>query len=217
MQAAAVKLRCLPMRLVSWLGGLVVVGAIILTAGAVTLAHHRAVAPRVLTAAHQAVDLKSYDNLDQAAAPAQLMPPTPPPPPPPAAAPPEPAPVRAALIVNSTQQALINQDRARSGLAPLTWSGCLYSVARAQAAHLATPGVTFAHYGGVYQDLNCRLGSQAGENIGWWSLGINDTQLNTMFMNSAEHRANILGPYHYVATAWVVGANGYGYIAVEFG
>ena len=37
-----------------------------------------------------------------------------------------------------------------------------------------------------------------------------------MFMNSAEHRANILGPYRYVASVWVVAANGYGYIAVEF-
>ena len=213
-----VRLGSLAMRLLSWLGGFVVVLAITATAGAVAFAHHRAVGPTVLTASHQAVDLKAYDNLDQVAAPAQLISPSPTPPPPPPAAPaPAPAPVRAALIVNSTQQALINQDRARNGLGPLTWSSCLYNVAGAQAAHLATPGVTFAHYGGVNQDLNCRLGAQTGENIGWWSLGVNDTQLNTMFMNSPEHRANILGPYHYVATAWVVGSNGYGYIAVEFG
>lgn len=206
------------MRLVSWLGGFVVVLAITATAGAVTLAHHRAMAPGVLTASHQPLNLKSYDNLDQAASPAQLITPSPTPPPAaPAAAAPAPAPARPALIVNSTQQALINQDRARNGLGPLTWSGCLSNVARAQAAHLATPGVNFAHYGGVYQDLNCRLGAQTGENIGWWSLGVNDAQLNTMFVNSPEHRANILGPYHYVATAWVVGSNGYGYIAVEFG
>ena len=219
MRRTAVRLGGLPMRLLTWLGGLVVVGAIILTAGAVTLAHHRADAPRVLTASHQPLGLRSYDNLDQAAAPAQLISPSPSPPaaPPPAAAPAPAAPARVALIVSSTQQALINQDRARNGLGSLTWSSCLYNVARGQAAHLATPGVTFAHYGGVYQDLNCRLGAQTGENIGWWSLGVNDTQLNTMFMNSPEHRANILGPYHYVATAWVVGSNGYGYIAVEFG
>ena len=194
-----------------------VVAAIVVTAGVASIAHQRGAAPRVLTAAHQQVGLTSYDNLDQPAAPAQLVSPSPTPPPPapaPAAAPP---PVRAAIVIGSTQQALINQDRARNGLGPLTWSGCLSSVARAQAAHLATPGVAFAHYGGVYQDLNCRLGPQTGENIGWWSLGVNDSQLNTMFMNSAEHRANILGPYHYVATAWAVGANGYGYIAVEFG
>ena len=60
------------------------------------------------------------------------------------------------------------------------------------------------------------IGSPSGENVGYWSGGINDYQLNTMFMNSAEHRANIMGPYHYVGTAWVVAKNGYGYIAVEF-
>ena len=36
------------------------------------------------------------------------------------------------------------------------------------------------------------------------------------YMNSPEHRANIMGPYHHVGTAWVVANNGYAYIAVEF-
>ncbi len=74
-----------------------------------------------------------------------------------------------------------------------------------------------SHANGVTLDLGCRLGSQAGENIGYLSSGINDVEMNAMFMASAEHRANILGPYHYVATVWVVAANGYAYIAVEFG
>ena len=112
---------------------------------------------------------------------------------------------------------LINQDRARNGLGALTWSSCLYNVARGQAAYLASPNVAFQHYGGVQQDLGCHLGAQVGENIGWWSGGVNDSQLNTMFMNSAEHRANILGPYRYVATAWAVRSDGRAYIAVEFG
>jgi uncharacterized protein YkwD len=38
-----------------------------------------------------------------------------------------------------------------------------------------------------------------------------------MFMNSPDHRANIMGPYRYVGTAWKVSATGKGYIAVEFG
>jgi uncharacterized protein YkwD len=41
--------------------------------------------------------------------------------------------------------------------------------------------------------------------------------MNAMFMASPEHRANILGPYHYVGTAWVVALNGSAYVAVEFG
>ena len=215
------KLGSLAMRLLSWLGGFVVIIAITATAGVIAFGHHQAAPPRVLAASHQPVDMSTSDSLDQAALPAQLISPSPTPPPPhpaPAASRPAPAaPARVPSIVVSTQQALINQDRARNGLRPLTWSPCLSRVAAAQAAHLATPGVTFAHYGGVYQDLNCRLGAQAGENIGWWSLGVNDSQLNTMFMNSPEHRANILGPYRYVATAWVVAANGSGYLAVEFG
>ena len=73
-----------------------------------------------------------------------------------------------------------------------------------------------SHAGGANQDLGCGLGQQAGENVGFWSGGINDPQLNSMFMNSAGHRANIMGPYHYVGTAWTVAANGAAYIAVEF-
>ena len=122
-----------------------------------------------------------------------------------------------AIVVRTTQQRLINQDRARYGRAPLTWSSCLYNVAAYEAAHLAQPGVSFRHYDGVSRDLGCRLGSQVGENIGWYSGGINDTWMNNAFMASAEHRANILGPYRYVATAWAVRSDGTAFIAVEFG
>ena len=51
---------------------------------------------------------------------------------------------------------------------------------------------------------------------GYWSGGVNDSQLNTMLMNSPEHRANIVGPYHHVGTAWAIGAGGAANIAVEF-
>jgi uncharacterized protein YkwD len=148
--------------------------------------------------------------------------PTPPPPPPVAAAPPAPvraapaAPAPAAIVIGSTQQALINQDRARSGLGPLTWSSCLANVARSNAARMAAQGF-ISHTNGPNVDLSCGLGRQAGENVGNWSLGVNDAQLNSMFVASPEHLSNILGPYRYVATAWVVASNGYGYIAVEFG
>lgn len=118
--------------------------------------------------------------------------------------------------MGSTQQALINQDRARYGLGPLTWSSCLYSIAVSNARRMAAQGY-ISHTNGAQGDLGCGLGRQGGENVGWWSGGINDSQLNTMFMNSPDHRANILGPYHYVATAWAVAANGAAYIAVEFG
>lgn len=135
---------------------------------------------------------------------------------PPAATPPR-APSAPKIVIGSYQQQLINRDRASYGLRPLTWSSCLASVAVANAVRLSRQGwVQPYHTNGPSLDLGCHLGNQAGENVGYWSGGINDAQLNTMFMNSAEHRANILGPYHYVATAWAVAPNGAAYIAVEF-
>lgn len=73
-----------------------------------------------------------------------------------------------------------------------------------------------SHTNGVVLDLGCHLGSHAGENVGYLSSGINDGAMNSMFMASAEHRANILGPYRYVGVAWVVTPNGSAFIAVEF-
>jgi len=141
---------------------------------------------------------------------AEPVPPVAPPPARPAA----PAPA-VNVVVDTTQQALINEDRAANGLQPLTWSSCLAAVAGSNAARMSAQGF-ISHTNGPAADLSCGLGYSAGENVGYWSAGINDAQLNTMFMGSAGHRANILGAYHYVATAWVVAANGYGYIAVEF-
>jgi uncharacterized protein YkwD len=124
---------------------------------------------------------------------------------------------RPAIVIGSYQQVLINRDRASAGLGPLTWNSCLASVAVANAVRLSRQGwVQPYHTNGTTLDLGCHLGYQSGENVGYWSGGINDVQLNTMFMNSPEHRANIMGPYHYVGTAWAVASNGYAYIAVEF-
>lgn len=207
------------MRAISWLGGLVIVAAIAIVAVA-SVAHHPTSNTKALTAARQ-IALVDQPDLPQPR-PRVQPDPTPPPPdppaPPPQANPAPPAPRPApppGPVVNSTQQALINQDRAANGLGPLTWSGCLYNVAVSNAQRIAAQHY-LSHTNGPQVDLGCGLGHQAGENIGKWCPGINDGQINTLFMNSPEHRANILGPYRYVATAWVLGSDGCGYIAVEF-
>jgi uncharacterized protein YkwD len=206
-------------RILLWSAGVFVMVA--LAAGATSAALARSyTSPTLVAARSQAVSAGGAfpgSNVNDPA-PLRMIPrptaePTPPPPPPPpaaaaAAAPARPAP-RPAIVIGSTQQALINQDRAANGLGPLTWNGCLFNVAKSNAARMAAQGA-ISHANGPNVDLTCGLGRQAGENVGYWSGGINDGQLNTMFMN------NILGPYHYVATAWVVAPNGYAYIAVEF-
>jgi uncharacterized protein YkwD len=215
------------MRILSWLGAVVAVFAFAL--GATAVANSNVDSAHALTASqHPVAATSAYVGVDYNDPAPQRMIPRPSPDPTPAAATaaPAPAPVAAAparsaaprppaIVVRSTQQALINQDRARYGLAPLTWSSCLYNVAVSNAQRMAAQAF-ISHTNGPNLDLSCALGRQAGENVGYWSAGPNDSQLNTMFMNSPDHRANILGPYHNVATAWIVGSNGYGYIAVEF-
>jgi uncharacterized protein YkwD len=213
----------LSMRVLSWFAGVVLV-AIISTGTAALRAHNDSA--HTLTASTASIGtgyvgsdppdprpVRHQQSSSQLAAPAapgqkasaspvQSIAPPPPPPP--------------AIVIGSTQQALINRDRASAGLGPLTWNSCLYNVAVSNANRMAAQGY-ISHTNGPNVDLSCGLGQQAGENVGWWSGGINDSQLNTMFMNSPDHRANIMGPYHYVATAWLVASNGYSYIAVEFG
>jgi uncharacterized protein YkwD len=216
------------MRFLTWVAGTVVIVA--LAVGTTSAVAARMNPSHVAVPAKQQVALVVDNGVSvKDPSPQRMIPrptpdPSPTPPPAPAPAPGAPAqsaapaparPAAPAIVIGSTQQALINQDRARYGLGPLTWSSCLAGVARSNAARIAAQG-SLSHTNGPNLDLNCGLGHQAGENIGYWSLGVNDSQLNTMFMNSAEHRANILGPYRYVASAWVVAANGYGYIAVEF-
>lgn len=133
----------------------------------------------------------------------------------PAHAAPIPRPVAPSIVTGSGQQVLINRDRAGAGRGPLSWSSCLYSVALSNARRMAKQGF-ISHTNGPNVDLGCHLGSYAGENVGYWSGGINDVQINRLFMSSPEHHANIVGPYHYVATAWVTAPNGIAYIAVEF-
>src|SRR5690349_20627688 len=128
----------------------------------------------------------------------------------------QPAPPPPRVAVGSGQWGLINQDRAAAGLAPLRWSGCLAAIALQNATRMAAQGF-ISHANGPTLDLGCRLGMQAGENVGYLSNGVNDSQMNAMFMASPEHRANILGPYHYVGVSWVVAPNGFAYVAVEFG
>jgi len=202
------------MRLASWFGGILIAVAVATSVGAVTLARQHTNAAPALTASRQAAAGTSFSAYDPVPDPPhKIDPPSPvevaaPSNPaagePPAARPPASQP---SIVVNSTQQALINQDRAAHGLAPLTWSGCLYNVAVSNARRIAAQG-SLTHTNGPQVDLSC--------GIGYWSGGINDPKLNSMFMASPDHYANIMGPYHYVATAWVVAANGYAYIAVEF-
>ncbi len=134
-----------------------------------------------------------------------------------------PIPAKAAgFDANAAEQQLFNltnQDRAANGLRPLVFSTSLGNIARAGNASVCGTIVHgrsqdmversyFSHQiptcgqdvGAALQNAGVQLSSW-GENIAWNNYSPQSTsvvQANSAFMNSASHRANILGNYNQV-------------------
>jgi uncharacterized protein YkwD len=141
--------------------------------------------------------------------------------------PPRPAPPRPVTPPVSTlggaagvQFSLVNQDRAANGVAGLRFSGALARVAQYRAQDMLNRGY-FSHYDPAtgqlaFSALMHLWGipyTTAGENIAW-STNPSMGEINTMFMNSPEHRANILnGAYHQAGIG--VAGNGAKIMVVE--
>ena len=141
------------------------------------------------------------------------------PPQPPAPRPPQP-PVSQVGGAAGIEFSLINQDRAANGVYSLAWSGSLARVAQYRAQDMLNRNY-FSHYDPstgqlAFVELLHLWGipySTAGENIAW-STNPSMANINTMFMNSPEHRANILNSgYHRVGVG--VASNGAKTMVVE--
>jgi uncharacterized protein YkwD len=137
-------------------------------------------------------------------------------------APPRPAapPVSTVGGAAGVEFSLVNQDRAANGVAGLRFSGALARVAQYRAQDMLNRGY-FSHYDPAtgqlaFSALMHLWGipyTTAGENIAW-STNPSMAGINTMFMNSPEHRANILkGAYHQVGIG--VASNGVKTMVVE--
>ncbi len=136
------------------------------------------------------------------------------------APPPPPPPVASVGGGAGTEFALVNQDRATNGVASLAFSGTLARVAQYRAQDMLNRNY-FSHYDPATGQLAFLqlfhlwgIGySTAGENIAW-STNPSMAQINIMFMNSPEHRDNILkGAYHRVGIG--VASNGARTMVVE--
>lgn len=154
-----------------------------------------------------------------AQAPVALRPVAPPAPRPPAPRPPSP-PVTGVGGAAGVEFSLVNQDRARNGVASLAWSSALARVAQYRAQDMLNRNY-FSHYDPstgqlAFVQLMHLWGipyTTAGENIAW-STDPSMANINVMFMNSPEHRANILsGAYHRVGIG--VASNGSKVMVVE--
>jgi uncharacterized protein YkwD len=143
--------------------------------------------------------------------PAAVRKPPPPPPPPP---------VSYVGGAAGAEFSLVNQDRSANGAAQLAWSGALARVAQYRAQDMLNRNY-FSHYDPstgqlAFVELMRLWGipyTTAGENIAW-STNPSMANINVMFMNSPEHRANILNSgYHRVGIG--VASNGAKVMVVE--
>jgi uncharacterized protein YkwD len=115
---------------------------------------------------------------------------------------------------------LVNQDRAANGVAPLAYSASLARVAQYRAQDMLNRNY-FSHYDPSTGQLafvqllhvwGIPYGT-AGENIAW-STDPSMAAINTMFMNSPDHRTNILkAAYHRIGIG--VASNGAKIMVVE--
>jgi len=119
---------------------------------------------------------------------------------------------------------LHNSERARAGLGSLRLDAALTQIARQRAQDMATRNY-FSHNSPTGQSAFTLMSSYgyrfdlAGENIARNNYPDNQaTQVAmTGFMNSAEHRENILDrSFNYVGIGLAYGASGMKYYAVVF-
>jgi len=131
----------------------------------------------------------------------------------PAAVPPASDPVAGSVL------AAMNRDRAANGLAALEWNNQLGDLGSAWAAHLAA-----AKGGLVHQDLTAVLYSAGyegyntlGENLLVGPTTISAGSMETAWMNSPGHRANILRASFTSAGVASRTSDGKVWVVVEFG
>lgn len=99
-------------------------------------------------------------------------------------------PVWHATRIRTDMWARLNNERTARGLKPLQWNGRLSERAERWSHEMARVGIIFHSNLG---DMNVSY-DYAGENVASGGTGTTGGQLSTAFMNSPEHRDNILSP-----------------------
>ena len=111
---------------------------------------------------------------------------------------------------------LINQDRAQNGLAPLQVD---LAVAQAAAVHAGQNAAQDQmSHAGLVDDVNAQhvVWHSLGECLGYWQGSPNATQINSMWMQSSDHRPIILGQYVRLGVGWARASNGDWFVSAIF-
>lgn len=99
---------------------------------------------------------------------------------------------------------LVNQARRSHGLTPLQLNADLSKTAWRHSTRMVESGTVF-HTANLYDAVRRYRPSHWGENVG---MAGTVRRLHTLFMHSAEHRANILGRTFRKVGVGIVGSGG---------
>jgi uncharacterized protein YkwD len=120
--------------------------------------------------------------------------------------------------ISSAELGALNADRAANGLPGLAPSGQLTCLAQSWSQHMAATN-SFGHQnlGAILASPGYQNFNTLGENILQGPASISASDMNTAWVNSPEHRANILsGAYRWVGIG-VGYANGQVWATEDFG
>ena len=115
--------------------------------------------------------------------------------------------------------AAMNQDRAAAGLGPLAWDGQLAPLAQNWSDQIAASGnLVHSNLGGLISAPYMAAWHGLAENLLVASGDLTPAGAESMWMNSPEHRANILNPsMDYVGIGTARDASGRLWVVAEFG
>src|SRR5205814_3567859 len=108
-----------------------------------------------------------------------------------------------------------NDARAQNGLGPLQWDEDAANVARGWSSNMAATQ-TLAHNPNLVGDISNAVTNdwtRIGENVGY---GPTVSSLQTAFMNSPGHRANVLGDFNRVGIGVVRDGRGTIWVTLDF-
>ncbi len=106
--------------------------------------------------------------------------------------------------------ALVNQERAKNGVAALSWGTTCESAANLRAQEIMT-SYSHSRPDGSSWSTTCPIpasGGKSGENLNAGNAAVSPETVVASWMNSPEHRQNILDPdFKYVAIGFVFDPN----------
>ncbi len=108
--------------------------------------------------------------------------------------------------------AMTNASRSAAGLGPLTVDGALTGYARTHTASMIASGTIFHSTSAQLSSITTGW-TRVGENVG---MGPSVATIQQAFMNSAGHKANILGDFNYVGIGVDTAPSGSMFVTVIF-